>query len=343
MEIPIQNIYYLLCYAYNKLEEGRIIDVKPEDPHKLVNLFARVLSSGVAHLLKRGLDRGYELREDELLSVRGKVLFSQSIKKNLLSFSRAHCEFDELSFNVLHNRIIKSTIHMLVNIGELDPGLKNTLSLIYKNLSDISEIRLHKGIFRLVQLHSNNSFYDFILKICQLIFDNVLLSEESGKSRFKDFMRDEKQMAGLFEEFVRNFYKLEQNTFYVTREYIEWDAIPIDEHSRRLLPRMQTDISLESPERKIVIDAKYYKDALSDYYDTEKVRQDNLSQIFVYLKNLERKGGINKRSEGIVIYPTVSKPVHFEMESQGHKISIKTIDLNQKWDQINHNLLSIIN
>jgi 5-methylcytosine-specific restriction enzyme subunit McrC len=294
-------------------------------------------------LLKRGLDRGYELREDELRSIRGKLLFGESIKKNLLAFSRAHCEFDELSFNVLHNRIIKSTIKMLVNVDELDPGLRDNLSRIYKHLSDISEIRLHKRIFRLVQLYSNNSFYDFILKICRLIFDNVLLSEESGKSRFRDFMRDEKQMAGLFEEFVRNFYKLEQHAFYVAREYIEWDAIPVDEYSRRLLPRMQTDISLESRDRKIVIDAKYYKDALSDYYETEKVRQDNLLQIFGYLKHLEQKGGINARSEGILIYPTVNREIPFEIQSQGHKISVKTINLNQKWDQIHHDLLAIIN
>ena len=106
---------------------------------------------------------------------------------------------------------------------------------------------------------------------------------------------------------------------------------------------MQTDISLESPDRKIVIDAKYYKDALSDYYDTEKVHQDNLYQIFCYLKNLEQKGGINARSEGILIYPTVSIPVRFEMESQGHKICVKTINLNQKWDEIHHDLLAIIN
>ena len=300
MEIPIQNIYYLLCYAYNKLEEGRIIDVQSEDPHKLVNLFARILSSGVAHLLKRGLDRGYELKDDDLRGIRGKLLISESLKRNLFSCSQTHCEFDELSFNVLHNRIIKSTIKVLINTDELDPVLKNSLSLIYRNLSDINEIRLHKGLFRLVQLHSNNSFYDFVLKICQLIFDNVFLTEKSGKSRFRDFMRDEKQMAGLFEEFIRNFYKLEQNTFYVTREYIEWDAIPADEYSRRLLPRMQTDISLESSDRKIVIDAKYYKDALSDYYDKEKIHQENLLQIFGYLKHIERKDGINRNSEGIL-------------------------------------------
>ena len=59
MKIPILNIYYLLCYAWNKLEESGLVDVKTEDSTTLLDLFARVLISGTTHILKRGLDRGY--------------------------------------------------------------------------------------------------------------------------------------------------------------------------------------------------------------------------------------------------------------------------------------------
>ena len=59
MEIPIQNIYYLLCYAWNKLEEGNIVDVKGIETNKLYNLFAKVLINGASRLLKMGLDRGW--------------------------------------------------------------------------------------------------------------------------------------------------------------------------------------------------------------------------------------------------------------------------------------------
>ena len=45
MEIPIQNIYYLLCYAWDKLEEKELIDVDPVGMTELVDLFARVLSA----------------------------------------------------------------------------------------------------------------------------------------------------------------------------------------------------------------------------------------------------------------------------------------------------------
>jgi len=57
VNIPIQNIYYLLCYAWDKLEEKEIVDVEPLDSTSLADLFARVLINGTNHLLKRGFDR----------------------------------------------------------------------------------------------------------------------------------------------------------------------------------------------------------------------------------------------------------------------------------------------
>jgi len=54
MKIPILNIYYLLCYAWNQLEESEIVNVNTEDSTTLLDLFARVLVSGTNHILKRG-------------------------------------------------------------------------------------------------------------------------------------------------------------------------------------------------------------------------------------------------------------------------------------------------
>ena len=39
MKIPILNIYYLLCYAWDRLREGQIVDVSALDSHDLSNLF----------------------------------------------------------------------------------------------------------------------------------------------------------------------------------------------------------------------------------------------------------------------------------------------------------------
>ena len=62
--IPIQNIFYLLCYAWDQLAEGAEIEIAAEDCHSLDELFARVLTSGTRKLLQRGLDRDYLLSSD---------------------------------------------------------------------------------------------------------------------------------------------------------------------------------------------------------------------------------------------------------------------------------------
>jgi 5-methylcytosine-specific restriction enzyme subunit McrC len=47
MKIPVRNLYYLLCYAWDRLEEGDVVAAEQEGATELVDLFARVLEGGV--------------------------------------------------------------------------------------------------------------------------------------------------------------------------------------------------------------------------------------------------------------------------------------------------------
>ena len=71
--------------------------------------------------------------------------------------------------------------------------LKSNLKGLLRRLYGVDDIRLSSQIFSRVQLHRNNSFYDFLLKICELIYYNLFISEESGESKFRDFLQDEKR------------------------------------------------------------------------------------------------------------------------------------------------------
>jgi len=56
MQIPIENIYYLLCYAWNKLDEKERVNASIDDKIELLDLFAKVLINATKTLLKRGID-----------------------------------------------------------------------------------------------------------------------------------------------------------------------------------------------------------------------------------------------------------------------------------------------
>jgi 5-methylcytosine-specific restriction enzyme subunit McrC len=149
-------------------------------------------------------------------------------------------------------------------------------------------------------------------------------------------------MARLFESFVRNFYKIEQSEFSVKREDIKWNFVTENEIDLRMLPKMSTDISLVSSSRKIIIDTKFYKEALGSRFTQEKINSSHLYQLFSYLKNQESDLEITKTCEGVLLYPSAGSDFKFSYRYQNHKIRVLSINLNQDWFDIKRDLLEII-
>jgi 5-methylcytosine-specific restriction enzyme subunit McrC len=151
------------------------------------------------------------------------------------------------------------------------------------------------------------------------------------------FVQD--QMAGLFEEFVRSFYRIHTD-FRVNPEEIRWQWIPADDSAKALLPRMLTDISLTSVTRKIIIDCKYTPKATQQNFEAQKLRSEHLYQINAYMQNL--KGECADTCEMMLLYPTVEASLSVNYVHQLHKIGIRTINLSQPWRDIHRDLLSLV-
>lgn len=341
MQIPIQNIYYLLCYAWNKLEESEVIDVKAIDSTELIDLFAKVLSNGLARLLKQGLDRYYIEHEDSIAGIKGKLNLSETIKQNILPLGKTVCIYDEFDYNVLHNQVLKTTINKLLRTKNLDSLLKDELHKLYIKLPPISEIIIRKAHFKQIRLHRNNYHYDFILKVCQILNENLFIDESKGYYKFIDFTREEKAMARLFEAFARNFYKLETD-FNVSCDSIAWQFLSENPDDIEMLPTMLTDITLQKGNKKIIIDTKYYKEAFKTRYEKQKINSSNLYQLFAYLKNQENDLELTRNCEGILLYPSIHHDFEHTFKYENHKIRVMSINLNQDWKQIRSDLLKIV-
>ncbi|MAT38114.1 MAG: 5-methylcytosine-specific restriction endonuclease system specificity protein McrC [Ectothiorhodospiraceae bacterium] len=340
--IPIQNIYYLLCYAWNKLAESELVRVESQAHHSLFDLLAQVLGNGLRHVIRLGLARDYVGHVEEISTIRGRLQFDETLRRTFFRSPRVYCRFDDFSHDILPNQIIKATLRRLLRYPELDKEIRASLFPIFRRLDAVSDIALVKRHFGLVQLHSNNGFYQFLLNVCELIHDASLPSEGNGDTRFRDFERDENKMPHLFEEFVRNFYAREALRYRVSRKELQWKAEAVDDFSRQMLPSMKTDIFLESSERVIIIDCKFYKEALQRNFDTEKIRNDHLYQINTYLQNAGTDEDDPRTLDGILLYPTVrsSQPASYQLS--GYTIGIRSINLDQDWQGIHRDLLAIV-
>lgn len=76
---------------------------------RLLDLFVRMFLDEAHRLIQRGLKSDYALTQDNETCVRGKIVFSEHIRKNLLHRERIFVEYDVFSVDCPENRLVKST------------------------------------------------------------------------------------------------------------------------------------------------------------------------------------------------------------------------------------------
>ena len=89
---------------------------------------------------------------------------------------------------------------------------------------------------------------------------------------------------------------------------------------------MEADVILESPDRRMIMDTKFYKDALARGrgVGTGKLLSGNLYQLLAYLRNREATRPAGPKHEGILLYPKVGEALRADIRLEGFRI--------QAWD-----------
>ena len=105
---------------------------------------------------------------------------------------------------------------------------------------------------------------------------------------------------------------------------------------------MEGDALLDSPRRRIILDAKYYPEALTTHHGSRKLRSEHLYQLLAYLRNREATTGAGPRHEGILLYPVVDAPFAADVRLEGFRIQARGIDLAQDWRGVHADMLALI-
>lgn len=356
-KIPIQNIYYILCYAWDLGEMRDKVNVGIEQCDSIANLLIHLLLNATEKLLKRGLAQGYIFLSSELDFIKGRIDICNTLKNGRYRQGKVCCSHDELSYDVLLNRIIYTTLLDSLKIDGLSKQNAVRLVSTIRKIPKMNRIILNDSVFKSLRLPRNHIFYQFILNICHLLNKSMLPNgNKSGTWKFFDLLEDEQTMNRVFEKFLMNFYKHECRHVFpeVSRTQIRFQLTPYGmtfakstEDAYRLLPLMETDVTLFNPltKKKIILDAKYYKETLvSRYGKGGKIRREHISQILSYVMNQENEDEFTKETKGILVYPTVDMEIDasYKYKNTKHVIQICTVNLNQDWQLIEKRLKEIV-
>ena len=331
--IFIKNIYYMLSYAFQTLRPEEYDDVETEDFENIHNLFAAILSKGIGKQLKRGLYREYVAHNEDLTALRGKIDMQGTARRRLARSRELSCEYDELSVNNLLNQILKTASMILLRHGEVQGKYRDELKKKMLFFSEVDSIEPAQIKWSSIRFSRNNQSYRMLVSLCQLVLDGMLLTTEKGEHKLMSFLKDQ-NMERLYEKFILEYYRKNCPSVKASSPQIKW---ALDDGLGTLLPTMQTDIVLARGNTVLIIDAKYYTHTMQERYETRKIHSDHLYQIFTYVKNKEEElAGSQHEVSGMLLYARTDEALqpNSTFQMSGNQISVRTLDLNQEFNEI---------
>ena len=334
--IPIKNIYYMILYAFNKVKNKTLSStLSSEADISASELLVELFLAEVKYILKRGVYKNYNEIEEDSLYIKGKIDISKSFKSISVKKKIIHDDFNP---NNNANTILKFTLSNLL-FSNISMVLKRKIKSIYPYFQDIDYKNIDDNDYKYIVLNKSNLHYDFAIQLSIFINKKVIPKDKLGNRTFVDIIQDDETMSMIYEEFLRNFYKIHTNYKVASKEY-SWYLEPLENSNINMLPKMKTDIEITiNKSSKIIIDAKYYHDALKSRFDKDKFNSSNLYQLNTYLEhNLEFK---NLR--GILLYPCVNYYFNEKYYRKDlYTIELVTVDLNRDWSEISNSLLNVI-
>lgn len=334
--IPVKNVYYMLAYAFQVLNEDGYKSVATEEFNNVADLCSAILCRGVALQLKKGLGREY-ISETEMLSgLRGRIDITESIKTQAMLRRQMVCTYDEFSVNTYKNQIIKTTMLKLLSV-DIGRKRKKEIKKLLVFFDEVKELDVYSIRWN-QQYSKNDQTYRMLIAICYLVLKGLLQTTSNGSVKMMDFI-DEQRMCRLYEKFILEYYRKEHPELTANASQIPWQ---LDDGFSDMLPIMQTDIMLTRGKKTLIIDAKYYEHSLQQQYDNYSVHSGNLYQIFTYVKNKEVQLSVHQHDKvsGMLLYAKTNESVYPNQEYRmsGNRIAVRTLDLDKDFEMIKSQL-----
>ena len=249
----IKNVYYMLAYAFQNLNPEQYEQVETEEFDHLHDLFAAILTKGIARQLKQGLYREYIPHFDDLAVLRGKIDLPRTMQLHAGERRELGCQYDEMSENNLLNQVLKTVSLMLVRHGEVKLRNKAALKKLLLFFTEVDAIDPAAVRWSAIRFSRATRSYRMLISVCQLVTEGMLQTTQNGDHKLMSYI-DDQAMSRLYERFILEYYKRHWSLLHPKAAQISW---ALDEGERTMLPVMQSDITLSDSSRTLIIDAKY--------------------------------------------------------------------------------------
>lgn len=249
----------------------------------LFEIFIYAFFTELENLLKGGLMCSFKNTEQQQNFIKGKLNFSEQLKKNLINSHQFQVSFDEFSPSFSLNKIIKSTLIFLEK-QHFDNTNKNTFRSITEFFNEIEPSENLEKDFadfeKHQQLYGN---FKTLISWCKIFLSNRTFMPSVGSFRQSSLLFPTEV---LFENFVgKSIKKHFSDSFDVHLKASSKHLI--ENHLERPKFRLIPDILLKNQSESIILDTKWKIIDSTKIKQNYGIEQADLYQIYAYGKKYD--------------------------------------------------------
>lgn len=286
----------------------------------LLDLFVRMFLDEIHRLIQRGLKSDYTLNRDNATCIRGKIIFSEHIRKNLLHRERIFVEYDVFSVDCPENRLVKSTALYLQRHATNLQNRKD-LRTVLSVMEQIPASRnVEQDFIRCGQSRSRSD-YQRLLELCRVFLQGKCFTAFSGGQAALALLFP---MERIFESYVAAVLRrhLDSKQYRVRVQAI--GKYLFEQPPKQFALRPDLVIEDLNSGALTILDTKWK--LLSPLWHNYGISQTDMYQMYAYQKEYNAR-------QAVLLYPNCSamagqqNPLCYSSAS-GNLVRIQTLNLD---------------
>ena len=252
-------------------------NLQAKDDFPILELFINNYIIETEKLLLQGLKKDYIRNESNQTFLKGKLLFKQHLRHNLIDKSKFYVSFSQFEADIPINRIIKSTLAKLLNLTKSNSN-RRKISRLSDILGDLpfssnvtADINSIKNSNRLLTNYSK------VVEWSEIFLLNKGFTNFSGKNINQAMLFP---MEKVFESFVAHQIRRYSKSYSVSTQHSNFHLV--EKYKEKPKYRLKPDIfaSKTDGDGCIILDTKWK--IIDEKLKNKSIKQSDMYQLYAY-------------------------------------------------------------
>jgi len=295
-----RNLAVMLSYTNLKPLSSDLTSMDQEDIDML-ELFLRIFSEQLHHLLFRCQHRQYLNRDEHLKFIKGRIQVNKYW--NPAQLERIPCSFKELTQDTLLNRIFKFCATLMSRHTQ-NEETKEHLKGILQILEPVTYTHVTSSETRFVILDRLTEQFAPLLRFCEIYLRHSTITLQASQVEIFSLLIP---MERVFEQFISGV--LSEQSHLLPEGATVYSQYPGGHLAQTLDGRgifeLRPDIFIDHPRIPVIIDTKYKMPKKSS--SNSGIKQSDIYQMFGY--------GAKKNVPALMLlYPDIGEKIDIDLE-----------------------------